>query len=107
MGLPRYPASRNSGVRLDSVCASQPISNCSPELDAGHATKTIAELAGLLSVVQVHPGDEDERYASMYVVTLNPDLTTSTAETLANLVDLVKECELNLPRKVRPPTPAQ
>lgn len=75
--------------------------------DAASATKTIAELPGVVSVVQVHPGDEDEHYASMYVVTLDPDLATSTAETLANLVELVKECELNLPRKVRPPTSAK
>ena len=78
-----------------------------PGVDAASATKTIAELPGVVSVVQVHPGDEDEHYASMYVVTLDPDLATSTAETLANLVDLVKDCELNLPRKVRPPTPAK
>jgi hypothetical protein len=72
-------------------------------VDASRATAAIAAVRGVRRVTQVHPGDDDDHYARMYVVELDPDFASTTSFELAEL-DEVEHVEVNLPRKApRPP----
>ncbi|MBL8679403.1 MAG: hypothetical protein JNK05_09575 [Myxococcales bacterium] len=70
--------------------------------DAAVAVAAIATVDGVLRVTQVHPGDEDEHYARVYVVELDPDRAEKTSFALAAL-DEVESVELNVPRKAPKP----
>jgi hypothetical protein len=72
--------------------------------DAERAIESIAAVGGVVRVTRVHPDDEDEHYARMYVVELEPDVAVKTSFALAALEE-VENVELNMPRKAPKPRP--
>lgn len=72
-------------------------------VQASEAMPKITRVPGVRRVIQVHPGDEDEHYARMYVVEIEPEQASDVAFFLAGLAE-VESIELNAPRKVSPPS---